>query len=283
MLTISSVEALREQIAQWKQQGHRIGFVPTMGNLHAGHLGLVDQAKQLTDRVVASIFVNPTQFGPNEDFDSYPRTLEADSKPLEQHDTDLLFTPSVQTMYGDTDETMMVRLPAELNDMLCGRERPGHFDGVATVVSKLFNMVQPDIAVFGEKDYQQLVVIRRLVQDLAFPVEIIGHATAREADGLAMSSRNNYLSEQERQLAPRLQQALQEVIEQVKIDRQLADISIQNVITQLIESGFDVEYVEIRRQSDLKIPEIADKSLVVLAAARLGRTRLIDNCLFELE
>jgi len=283
MLTVSSVEALRDQVAQWKQQGHSIGFVPTMGNLHAGHLALIDRAKQSVDKVVASIFVNPTQFGPNEDFDSYPRTVDADSEALIQHETDLLFTPSVETMYGTGGQTMMIHVPDELNDMLCGLSRPGHFDGVATVVSKLFNQVQPDIAVFGQKDFQQLAVIRQLVKDLAFPIEIIGQETMREADGLAMSSRNNYLTEQERQLAPHLQKALLDLIEQVKTGRQKAETAIKNTLSQLDKAGFAVEYVEIRRQSDLKIPELGDNSLVVLVAAKLGRTRLIDNCLFELE
>ncbi|MCW8964817.1 MAG: pantoate--beta-alanine ligase [Gammaproteobacteria bacterium] len=283
MLTVSSVEALRDQVAQWKQQDNIIGFVPTMGNLHAGHLALIDRAKQAADKVVASIFVNPTQFGPNEDFDSYPRTMDADSEALVQHETDLLFTPSVETMYGTGGQTMMVHVPDELNDMLCGVSRPGHFNGVATVVSKLFNQVQPDIAVFGQKDFQQLAVIRQLVKDLAFPIEIIGHETMREADGLAMSSRNNYLAEQERQLAPHLQKALLELTEQIKTGRQKTETAIKNTLKQLEENGFDVEYVEIRRQSDLKTPELGDNSLVALVAAKLGRTRLIDNCLFELE
>jgi len=283
MLTVSSVEALRDQIRQWKQQGNSIGFVPTMGNLHAGHLGLIDRAKQSADKVVASIFVNPTQFGPNEDFERYPRTLDKDSEYLIQHHTDLLFTPSVETMYGKGDQTMMVHVPDELNNMLCGLSRAGHFDGVATVVGKLFNQVQPDIAVFGQKDFQQLVVIRQMVKDLAFPIEIIGHETAREVDGLAMSSRNNYLTEQERQLAPRLQSALTELIERVKIHAVNAEAAIKNMTEELDQAGFSIEYVEIRRQSDLKIPETGDKLLIALVAAKLGRTRLIDNCLFELE
>jgi len=268
---------------QWKNQGYRIGFVPTMGNLHAGHLSLIDEAKQRADKVVVSIFVNPAQFGPNEDYETYPRTLNDDVTALEQHSPDLLFTPSMAAMYGDGEESISVHVPDELNNMLCGVSRPVFFDGVATVVSKLFNQVQPDLAVFGEKDFQQLVVIRHLVKDLAFPIEVIGYETVREADGLAMSSRNNYLTETQRQLAPRLQAALIELTNQVKkkqIDNQKA---IKKVTNDLDRAGFNVEYVEIRRQSDLKTPENADKSLIVLVAAKLGKTRLIDNCLFELE
>lgn len=283
MLTIKTVEQLREQIMQWKKQGHTIGFVPTMGNLHAGHLSLVDRAKQHADKVVVSIFVNPAQFGPNEDYETYPRTLDNDVKVLKQYSTDLLFTPSVETMYGKAEETIGVHVPEELSNMLCGVSRPVFFDGVATVVSKLFNQVQPDLAVFGEKDFQQLVVIRHLVKDLAFPIEIIGHETVREVDGLAMSSRNNYLTETQRQLAPRLQAALVELTNQVK-KKQIDDQKIiKKVIDDLNQAGFDVEYVEIRRQSDLKTPETGDNSLIALVAAKLGQTRLIDNCLFELE
>ena len=282
MLTVKSVEELRARIAQWKQQGEKIGFVPTMGNLHAGHLALVDQARQLTDRVVVSIFVNPTQFGPNEDYDSYPRTLQRDSELLIEHDTDLLFTPDVKSMYGDAPN-VSVHVPDEMNDMLCGRSRQGHFDGVATVVSKLFNQVQPDIAVFGEKDYQQLSIIRRMVNDLNFPLEIVGYPTMREADGLAMSSRNGYLDEEQRLQAPGLNRALQSLCEQVKMAPQDMQTLLKNTIDGLCKEGFNVEYVEIRRQTDLKLPETGDKRLIVLAAVRMGHTRLIDNCLFELE
>jgi pantoate--beta-alanine ligase len=254
-----------------------------MGNLHAGHLALVDRARQVADKVVVSIFVNPAQFGPNEDFDRYPRTLEQDSECLIQHDTDLLFNPSVETMYGDGGENMMVHVPDELNNMLCGLSRPGHFDGVATVVAKLLNQVQADIAIFGEKDYQQLIVIRRLVRDLAFPIEVMGHETMREADGLAMSSRNNYLTAEERTLAPQLQQALKQLTEQLKTHPQEGQTLINELRERLSASGFGIEYVEIRRQSDLKIPEPEDNKLIALIAARLGQTRLIDNRRFELE
>ena len=283
MLTVSTVPQLRELIGQWKQKGDRIGFVPTMGNLHAGHLALVDYAKQVADRVVVSIFVNPAQFGPNEDFDQYPRTLEDDRELLVKHNADILFNPSVATMYGDGGETIMVHVPDELNDMLCGKSRPGHFDGVATVVAKLFNQVEPDHAVFGEKDFQQLVVIRRLVKDLAFSVEIIGHETMREPDGLAMSSRNNYLTSEERAVAPQLQQALKLLAEEVKAMPEGLETIPEEMKQHLLASGFDVEYLEIRCQADLKIPGPEDKHLIALIAARLGQTRLIDNRLFELE
>lgn len=283
MLTVTRVEELRAQIAQWKQQGENIGFVPTMGNLHEGHLALVDRARRLADRVVVSIFVNPTQFGPNEDFDSYPRTLQTDAELLTKHATDLLYTPDVQTMYGDGGPAMTVHVPDEMNGMLCGLTRQGHFDGVATVVSKLFNQVQPHIAVFGEKDYQQLTIIRQMVSDLDMPVEIVACPTMREADGLAMSSRNGYLDEQQRSLAPGLYRALQGLCEQVKSSPGRMTALLKNTIDSLSDEGFNVEYVEIRRQFDLKLPETADKCLIVLAAVRMGQTRLIDNCPFELE
>ena len=283
MLLVNTVDQLRAQVHEWKHAGYKVGFVPTMGNLHAGHLALVDKARQLADRVIVSIFVNPTQFGPGEDFDRYPRTLQADSDLLIEHATDLLFNPSVETMYGSDNENIMLKVPADLNDMLCGLSRPGHFDGVATVVAKLFNQVQPDLAVFGEKDYQQLTVIRRLVNDLAFPVEIIAYPTLRESDGLAMSSRNNYLSAGERAIAADLHAALTELIKQVKTEPDLQEPHIKAHRDRLTKAGFKVEYVEIRRQSDLKLPESGDKFLVALIAAKLGQTRLIDNCLFELE
>lgn len=283
MLTVTAVAKLREYIKLYKQQGLRTGFVPTMGNLHAGHLALVDRARQLADKVIVSIFVNPTQFGPNEDFEKYPRTLEQDTEHLIKHDVDLLFAPSVETMYGDGEQTMMVHVPEHLNNMLCGTSRPGHFDGVATVVTKLFNQVQADVAIFGEKDYQQLMVIRHLVRDLAFPIEIVGHPTMRESDGLAMSSRNNYLTAEERGRAPQLQQALHQLAQRIQIEPKAADTVIKELKQSLTQSGFDVEYLELRRQSDLGLPQPGDKLLIALIAARLGQTRLIDNHIFELE
>jgi len=282
MKTVTTVGQLREHITQWKQQGHTIGFVPTMGNLHAGHLALVDRAKQQADKVVASIFVNPAQFGANEDFDTYPRTLDDDINALHQHAVDLLFTPTIETMYGDVDDSTLVSVPA-LNHILCGVSRPVFFDGIATVVSKLFNLVQPDVAVFGQKDYQQLLVIRTMVRDLAFPVEIIGHETQRESDGLAMSSRNGYLSKEERLRAPEIHAALKQLVETMVSDRKNLEKYKKQAIEQLAGKDIQVEYVEIMRQSDLKIPEVGDKSLIVLIAAKLGTTRLIDNLLFELE
>jgi pantoate--beta-alanine ligase len=283
MLSVSSIEPLRRQISEWKQQGHSIGFVPTMGNLHDGHLALIDRARQSADKVVASIFVNPTQFGPNEDFDNYPRTLSRDSELLKAHSTDLLFSPDVEAMYGDGGSAISVHVPDTLNDMLCGLSRPGHFDGVATIVSKLFNQVQPDIAVFGQKDYQQLVVIRKMVRDLDFPIEVIGHETVRETDGLAMSSRNGYLDEQQRQQAPGLYRVLLDLCQQVKMNPASSGEVLKNAIQALLDDGFNVEYVEIRRQYDLNLPETGDNMLIALAAVTMGKTRLIDNCLFELE
>ena len=282
MLTISTVEKLREQISQWKRQGLSIGFVPTMGNLHAGHLALVDHARQQVDKVVASIFVNPTQFGPNEDFDAYPRTMDADLSALNERAADLVFTPGVDEMLGDVSSSTVVAVPG-LGNILCGASRPGHFDGVTTIVSKLFNLVQPDVAIFGQKDFQQLQVIKAMVRDLAMPIRIIGHETQREPDGLAMSSRNNYLSDRERALAPQIYAGLCDLADDAGRGEKSFQTCRDAMFFALESAGFGVEYVDIRRQSDLKIPEQGDKSLVCLVAVRLGKTRLIDNVLFELK
>lgn len=283
MLTLESVGDLRSQIQAWKQAGQRIGFVPTMGNLHAGHIELVKEAQRQSDKVVASIFVNPTQFGPYEDYENYPRTIEADCKKLLACKTDALFLPAVEAIYGaDIAQTTTVTVPG-LSDMLCGTSRPGHFSGVATVVARLFNLVQPDMAIFGQKDYQQLLVIRQMTSDLAFPIEVLGYPTQREKDGLAMSSRNGYLTAEERQSAPLLFKSLNCLAEKLKNGennyRNLCDGALQDLKTV----GFMPEYVEIRRLKDLKIPENADKSLIILAAAGLGKTRLIDNLPIELK
>jgi pantoate--beta-alanine ligase len=283
MISLEDVTTLRRQVHEWRAEGQTIGFVPTMGNLHAGHLSLVDVAREKTDRIIVSIFVNPTQFGPGEDLENYPRTLEADRQALESRQVDLLFVPSVETMYGDDPEgSARVIVPA-LSDILCGVTRPGHFSGVATVVAKLFNQVQPDVAVFGEKDYQQLVTIRQMVQDLAFPVEVIGVETRREADGLAMSSRNSYLSEAERARAPLLYETLKQVRDCMMDDKNSFELCHEAALKKLTGAGFLPEYVEIRRQNDLNLPEVDDRQLVILAAAKLGRARLIDNLKFEVE
>lgn len=276
MRTVHAVAELRAQVADWKRAGLRVGFVPTMGNLHAGHLQLVSRALEHADRVVASVFVNPLQFGPLEDFDRYPRTLPDDAAKLEAAGCALLFAPSVAEMYpGGREHLSGVRVPA-FSELLEGTFRPGFFDGVATVVSILFNQVQPDIAVFGEKDWQQLQVVRRMVADLHMPVEIIGLPTARAADGLALSSRNQYLSAEERRVAPALYRALGEIEQGVKNGRRDFG-ALQIEAMQAIErAGLAPQYVEVR-SLDLSVPMADANDWIVLAAAVLGRTRLIDN------
>jgi pantoate--beta-alanine ligase len=280
MNQFQDINALQEQIQAWRALGERIALVPTMGNLHEGHLRLIDEAKQHADRCVVSIFVNPTQFGPSEDFAAYPRTPDEDCALLEARETDAVFLPTVEMMYphGEAVSTS-ITVPEELANILCGASRPGHFNGVATVVTKLFNLVQPDVAVFGEKDYQQLLVIRRMVADLNIPVEIIGQATIREANGLAMSSRNRYLSDEQRGQAAQLYVSLQVCCERLQAgERDIATIEAM-AVEQLEAAGFEPDYVSIRRAADLGLPGAADKELVILAAAGLGKARLIDNLL----
>ncbi|MDH3559396.1 MAG: pantoate--beta-alanine ligase [Gammaproteobacteria bacterium] len=277
MMTVCTAADLRARIREWRARQNRIALVPTMGNLHAGHLRLVQHARASADRVVVSIFVNPMQFGPGEDFARYPRTLEADRAALMEADADLLFLPDLEVMYPrDLDQMTRVEVPA-LGDILCGAARPGHFAGVSTVVAKLFNLVQPDSAVFGEKDYQQLVIIRRMVEDLNIPVSIEGITTVREPDGLAMSSRNRYLEPGERAIAPRLYQVLCEVRERLSAGERDHGAVEQAALEALTLAGFEPDYVSIRRAADLASPAAADQALRVLAAARLGAMRLIDN------
>ena len=276
MLTVNSIAAVRQQIQAWRQQGLSIAFVPTMGNLHAGHLALVEQARQQADKVVVSIFVNPMQFGPNEDFDRYPRTLDEDSAKLEAT-IDLLFAPPVEEIYphGHVQATH-IEVP-EITGILEGEQRPGHFTGVATVVAKLFNIVQADKALFGEKDYQQLQVIRQMAADLCIPIEIIGVATVRESDGLAMSSRNGYLTQSERAVAPKLYQALKQAADAlIQGERDYAGLE-QSGMAALKQVGFEPEYFAIRAAETLQAPHGNGVGLVVLVAAKLGTTRLIDN------
>ncbi len=248
-----------------------------MGNLHEGHLQLVDRAKECADRVVVSIFVNPLQFVVNEDLDTYPKTPETDSALLDGRGADLLFLPGAAEIYpAGIDEATFVEVPG-ISNILCGKSRPRHFRGVTTVVAKLLNMVQPDVALFGEKDLQQLITIRRMTAELNFPVEIIGMPIVREADGLAVSSRNGYLSESERKTAPKLYQIISQL--EAKIGPRVSDYSLleQQATTRLKEAGFKTDYIAIRRVSDLMVPEKGDSQLVILVAARLGKTRLIDN------
>ena len=275
MLTVHSIAEVRDQVRAWKQAGLRVGFVPTMGNLHAGHLSLVSEALKHSDRVVASVFVNPTQFGPSEDFDSYPRTLDADSRQLAEAGCHLLFAPSVDEMYPEKNRTWVD--VDDLGDYLCGASRPGHFRGVTTVVSKLFHIVQPDVACFGEKDFQQLAVIRRMTSDLFFPVEIIGVPTVREPSGLAMSSRNGYLSAQEKADAAVLQATLQAM--KADIEAGADDWrALESKYSQTLEAkGFKVDYLSIAQAESMAPASLPDSQLVIAVAAKLGSTRLIDN------
>jgi len=246
MRFIQSVDAVREQVRVWWLEGRRIGFVPTMGNLHAGHLRLVERALSESDRVLVSLFVNPLQFGPNEDYATYPRTLEADLEKLTALGVQAAFLPPAGALYGESLEATTRVIVPGISDEFCGRFRPGFFVGVATVVAKLFNLVQPDLAVFGEKDYQQLMIIRRMVRDLCYPVEILSEATVREPDGLAMSSRNVYLDPESRRLAPRLYQTLHWVAERLKVGEGDFARLEQQARERLESDGFQVDYVEIR-------------------------------------
>jgi pantoate--beta-alanine ligase len=277
--TISELTALRARIGEWKRNGLRVGFVPTMGNLHGGHHSLIALARRHADRVVASVFVNPTQFGPNEDFARYPRTPEADAAGLQSAGCDLMWLPSVETMYPFGPETtVQVRVPV-VTETLEGAHRPSHFDGVATVVARLFNQVQPDVAVFGRKDYQQLAVIRYLARDLAFPIEIIAGETLREADGLAMSSRNQYLSVDERQVAPTIHRTLENMAAAIRARSPRTQVEAR-AAADLAAAGFTVDYSVVRRP-DLAEPQDGEPGpRVALIAARIGRTRLIDNLEF---
>jgi pantoate--beta-alanine ligase len=278
---VTELAVLRARVAAWKRDGLRVGFVPTMGNLHAGHHSLVRLAREHADRVIASVFVNPTQFGPNEDFARYPRTPEADASGLQAAGCDLLWMPSVDTMYPyGVEATVQVRVPG-VTEVLEGAHRPGHFDGVATVVARLFNQAQPDVAVFGRKDYQQLAVIRYMARDLAFPLEVLAGETRREDDGLAMSSRNQYLSADERALAPALQRELLAMRDALAGGTPRVQVEA-DAYRALQGLGFDVDYVVVRRP-DLGEPSPGERGpRVALVAARLGRTRLIDNLEFDL-
>jgi len=281
MQTVQDLPALRAAIRSWRSQGQTVALVPTMGNLHAGHYSLLRLARARADRVVASVFVNPTQFGPNEDFARYPRTLAQDQAGLAENGCDLLFAPEVATMYPfGAGEGASIHVPG-ITDTLEGAHRPGHFDGVATVVCKLFNMVQPDLAVFGQKDFQQLKVIERMVGDLALPVKVIGAPTLRAEDGLALSSRNQYLSDAERALAPLIRQTLEQMRELLEKGhaRRIIEEAAQS---KLERAGFVPDYAVIRRAEDLAEPADGEREgLVALIAARLGTTRLIDNLPFD--
>jgi pantoate--beta-alanine ligase len=282
MKTVKSVRDLRAAVAEARAEGKQICLVPTMGNLHAGHAALVAKAAQRTDFVVASIFVNPLQFGPSEDLDTYPRTLLADQEKLFEAGCNLLFTPDIEEMYPNgLDGQTRVRV-AGVSEGLCGASRPGHFEGVATAVSKLFNMVQPDLAIFGQKDYQQLAVIRTLVRDLNMPIQIIGEQTVRADDGLALSSRNGYLTPEQRAAAPLLYRTLKEIAAAVQAgERDYAKL-IAAAQEQHSAAGFRPDYLEIRESNSLRPAQTDDHQLVILVAAFIGNTRLIDNLVVDL-
>ena len=282
MHVATTIADLKQQVAALRASGRRIAFVPTMGNLHAGHEHLMQQARRHADAVIASIYVNPLQFGVNEDFASYPRTVEADRARLHAAQVDILFLPDDRQMYprGRAAQTF-VEVPG-ISDILCGASRPGHFRGVATVVNRLFNLVTPDVALFGKKDYQQLQVIRLMVADLGLSVEIVGIDTVRDADGLALSSRNGYLSPAERSLAPRLYAALCALRDRISAASGAQSGQEDAVLRALEADGLRPDYVSIRRQADLEPAGTGDRKLVILAAAWLGRTRLIDNLELDL-
>lgn len=274
MKTETTIQGLNAALSPARTAKKRVGFVPTMGNLHEGHLNLVREAKKLCDVVVVSIFVNPIQFGPNEDYANYPRTLDKDSQLLADVECDIIFAPSVEQMYGKQPRLTNISVSGITED-LCGASRPGHFDGVAVVVSKLFNIVQPSLAFFGQKDFQQLAVIRQFVQDLSFPIEVIGVPITRAADGLALSSRNGYLTPEQRAVAPTIYQSLK-TAEQALLNGVDLQIVLAEIKTQLTSAGFVVDYVEARSPS-LQAVQGFQQDTVIFIAAKLGTTRLIDN------
>lgn len=282
MKVIQDKDELREQLEDWRHAGDHVAIVPTMGNLHSGHISLVNVAREHAERVVVTVFVNPTQFGEGEDFDSYPRTFEKDTRKLRKVTADVLFAPDTDTVYpfGQDNATRVV-VPG-LTEHLCGSFRPGHFDGVTTVVARLFALVQPDIAVFGQKDYQQQLVIRRMAEDLNLPVEVVMAPTVREDDGLAMSSRNAYLTDDERQRAPALHRSLSSIEADIRDGARNFNELEARATGELEKAGFSPEYVAIRRADDLSPPQQGCHEYVVLAAARLGDARLIDNLLVSI-
>ncbi|QQD20599.1 pantoate--beta-alanine ligase [Oceanospirillaceae bacterium ASx5O] len=276
MITVHTIRELREHVRNARTSGRRIGFVPTMGNLHDGHISLIDRARGDQCFTVASIFVNPLQFNDKNDLARYPRTLPDDQARLSAAGCDVLFAPDVDEMYPNGQQGQSIVQVPVVSDGLCGASRPGHFDGVSTVVTKLFNMVQPDNAYFGEKDFQQVAVIRKMVADLNMPIEIVPVPTARAADGLALSSRNGYLNEQERALATGLYQTLQEIAAALQAGDAIASV-LNSATARLNGRGFVTDYLEVRRQADLQPATAADRELVILGAAVLGPARLIDN------
>lgn len=276
MKTITTTSQLREQISTWRQQGLTIGFVPTMGNLHEGHIALVTEAKKHVDKVVASIFINPMQFGANEDIDNYPRTLDNDKEKLSAEGTDVLFTPTPDIIYPKgLDKQSYVEVP-NVSDGYCGESRPGHFRGVSTVVCKLFNLVQPNVACFGLKDYQQVQVIQTMVEDLSMPIEIIPVPTVRETSGLARSSRNNNLTAEEKTLAPILNETLVWLAKALQTSNNYEAL-IEEATQRINQTGLRTDYINICHARTLNPATPSDKELVLLGAMHCSKARLIDN------
>lgn len=283
MKKIHSVDKLRKAIAEWREAGDTIALVPTMGNLHKGHMSLISLAAEYAEHVIVSIFVNPTQFGPNEDYTNYPRMPEVDSRKLARAGIDILFAPSVEEIYPHGLENSAQVLVPELSDQLCGASRPGHFLGVTSVVSRLFNICIPDVAVFGNKDYQQLVILRRMVEDLHIPVKLLAGETERDANGLALSSRNEKLDEVQRAAAAIIYQALDDAATALRTG-QNDFVNVEKTAIETISvAGLDPEYVAIRNAADLSMPQENSPRLAILAAARLGGVRLIDNVLVNID
>ena len=281
MLLANKIENVKENIKNWKKEGLTIGLVPTMGALHKGHMSLIKKAKETADKVVVSIFVNPIQFGPNEDFEKYPRTLESDVNICQSLGVDIVFAPAPNEMYGENtllsnNNLTYVCPPYNVVDMLCGKSRPGHFDGVATVVLKLFNIVQPDFAFFGQKDAQQLFILKKMVKDLNINIKIIGCPIVREKDGLALSSRNIYLSEAERKKALSISQALNKIEQLYTQGISSVDILFDTAVS-ILDKDIDLEYLEFINYDTFIRTQKAEKNTLVAIAARVGNTRLIDN------
>ncbi len=283
MKTIRDIRNLRETLQGFRQDGETVALVPTMGNLHQGHMGLVRLASEYADRIVTSVFVNPTQFGPNEDFENYPRTFDTDRRRLSRGGVDIMFAPAPEDIYPFGLENMTSVSVPGLPALLCGEQRPGHFDGVTSVVNRLFNAVTPDVAVFGQKDYQQLIIIRRMVTDLHMPIKIMSSPTFREKTGLALSSRNRYLNNEQRERAGELYATICDCRDRYLTGRRDLVGLEKAGLERLAQAGFEPEYLAIRESGDLSLPEKKSRSLVVLAAARIGGARLIDNVLFEVD
>lgn len=279
-LIINHISDIKEKVFKWKRQGLKVGLVPTMGALHVGHLSLIKQARQTCDEVIVTIFVNPTQFGPNEDFDKYPRTLEADAELCEANGVDIIFAPSAQEMYPEIENLTSIVPPESFQNKLCGKSRPGHFNGVALVVTKLFNISQADVAFFGMKDAQQFFIIKKFVKDLNIPVELVGCPIVRDVDGLAMSSRNAYLSSEDRQKALCLNKILKNIQELYRNGEKSVE-KAKNEALKLLEEGANIEYFEFMSTDTLSPKSELEGGILVAIAVKLNNVRLIDNIILE--